>query len=448
MDYIRKNNENFLEYADRLLTNRKEYDLDKVEVYEILYGEQVSADHARKCLTNLERTIEENKKINIDKQIHNDFNDKDLNGKPENNYKSTIELNRDGSQTSDKLLKMSEAEAKDVNYLLKAHGYDIKSWELVSARNNIWNAFSKETGVLTLYSSKIVVKPRINSISMEEIKEHFEEFSRIYKSPVVKHNPCSSNGKMLEVPIMDLHIGKLGWHEEVGEDYDHKIAEERFLTVVSDFINRTKHYKFDKILFPIGQDFFNFDSIDGTTTKGTRQDNDLRWQKLYLKGMELLVKAIDLLSVYAPVEVFYVSGNHDKMTSYYATNYIYAWYRNDENISVSIDPQARKYVEYGNCLIGYAHGDAERKRINGIMQIEAKEAWGRTLFREWHCGHLHSEHTSEENGIIIRNISSITGSDAWHIESGYVGAIKKAQAFIWDKEFGLTDIINSVIKPI
>lgn len=379
-------------------------------------------------------------------KIHNDLNDKDFEQDYKNNYKSTIELNKDGSQTSDKLLLMSEEECKDVSYLLKSHGYDVITWELVSARNNIWNVYSKQDGIQTLYSSKIVVKPRIDSISLDEIRQHFKQFSKEYKKPTIKEHTYKNTGKLLEIPIMDLHLGKLGWAEEVGINYDHKIAEDIFMQVVSDFINRTKYYEFDKILFPIGQDFFNFDSLDGSTTKGTRQDNDLRWQKLYLKGVEILVKAVDLLSEIAPVEVFYVAGNHDKMTSYYATNYLYAWYHNDKNVIVDVNPKARKYVEYGNCLIGYSHGSEERKNIYGIMQVEAREAWGRTLYHEWHLGHLHSEHTTEEKGIIVRNISSITGSDAWHCESGYVGAIRKAQAFVWDKEYGLTDIINSIIK--
>jgi len=67
MEHLRKSTEDFMEYAERLLTNRKDYDLDKIEVYELLYGTQVSSDHARKCLTNLQMTIDEYKKSKIDK---------------------------------------------------------------------------------------------------------------------------------------------------------------------------------------------------------------------------------------------------------------------------------------------------------------------------------------------------------------------------------------------
>lgn len=360
-------------------------------------------------------------------------------------YKETIELNKDGSQVSDRLLQMSAEQAKDVDYLLKAHGYSERDWELTSARNNIWNVYSQKDGVQTLYSSKITVKPRTSSISMDELKEHFVTFSTSYTPPCHLPIRYDAKGKMLEVNIADTHVGKLCWYGETGESYDYRIAKARFLHVINDIISRTQHYQFEKILLVWSNDFFHFDNIDSATTKGTRQDTDMRWQKLYLKGIEILVEAVDLLSAVAPVETFYIGSNHDKTTSYYAINYLHAWYRNNPYVSVDIDPKSRKYVEFGKCLIGFAHGDSERKRIAGLMPTEAREAWGRTLWHEIHMGHLHSEQVREENNIIIRNVSSITATDSWHYESGYIGAVRKAQSFIWDREYGLTDIIHSVI---
>ena len=60
--------------------------------------------------------------------------------------------------------------------------------------------------------------------------------------------------------------------------------------------------------------------------------------------------------------------------------------------------------------------------------------------------HLHSEQVSEDGGIIIRNLSSVTGTDAWHHNSGYIGAIRKCTCFLWDKENGLDSTFNVVIN--
>ena len=147
--YQRKENESFLEYTERLIENRKEYDLDKAEVYELILGEQASSDHSRKSLTAIYKflnRLEEDGMSNNIKEIHKELNDKDLEQKI-GSYKNKIEHNADGTQSSDRLIKMAEEDAKDAEFLLKAHGYNVESWELVSARNNIWNVYSKKDGI-------------------------------------------------------------------------------------------------------------------------------------------------------------------------------------------------------------------------------------------------------------------------------------------------------------
>ena len=80
------------------------------------------------------------------------------------------------------------------------------------------------------------------------------------------------------------------------------------------------------------------------------------------------------------------------------------------------------------------------------MQIEAAQDWGRTTWREYHLGHLHTERAEEKNGITFRRISSITAPDAWHSENGFIGSVRRAQAFIWDKNKGLEAILNSNVN--
>lgn len=278
------------------------------------------------------------------------------------------------------------------------------------------------------------------------VQQHIEEFAAGYEGPVIMLRKPEASGKMLEVSVVDLHLGKLAWAPETGENYDTKIAVNRLMSVIYDVIGRTKAMQFDKIIFPVGNDFFNFDDMEGFTTRGTPQDNDSRWQKLFNTGIEVLIRSIDILATIAPVEVFCVPGNHDFTKSYYAIKTIWAWYRNDQNVTVNTDPKARKYIEFGNSLIGFTHADKEKKRIFGCMQVEAREAWGRTLYHEWHGAHLHSEQVKEDMGVIVRNLSSVTGTDAFHYESAYVGAIAKSQSFIWDKVNGLESILMKNIE--
>lgn len=48
--YYKKDNETFIDYADRIIGNRSEYDLDYAEVYEMLFDRQLASDNARKSI--------------------------------------------------------------------------------------------------------------------------------------------------------------------------------------------------------------------------------------------------------------------------------------------------------------------------------------------------------------------------------------------------------------
>lgn len=372
---------------------------------------------------------------------------KDTDNKPINAYKETTEILGDGSHRSDKLLKMSAEQSKDVNYLLRAHGYDLNAWELVSARNNIWNVSDKINGVQTLYSSKITVKPKENAYSEKDFETFLLKFGQKYKSPVHETTNYSKTGKLLELNIADLHVGKLCWVGDSNDHYNEEVARERFFYIINDVLTKTSHYKYSKILFVWSNDFFHYDTISKTTTNGTPQDTNLRWQQMFELGVEMLVNAIDLLSQFAPVETMYIGSNHDKMISYFATMYLSAWYRNNNNVIISTDSRSRKYYKFGKCLLGFTHGNQEKKRIGKWLQVEAAKEWGETIYREVHAAHIHSEKmVDEDNGLIVRYVSSPTGTDNWHYESAYVGAIKKGQSFLWDADNGLELIINTSIK--
>lgn len=378
-----------------------------------------------------------------DKSLSNTMSDID---KAKLSYKSESSINKDGTLTSDKLIAIKGDELKNPNSLLNAHGFDVKEWELVSARNNIWNVYSKQDGIQELYSSKIVVKPR-TEISLEEIKEFYNDLINTYSSPIVKKYE-NKNGLLFELPIVDLHLGKFSTSDIVKDEYNTQIARDCFNKVIDTCIYRLSGVNIEKIIFPIGNDFFHFDTVSTTTTGGTPQDADMKHQTLFKSGVLLLIDGITKLSneLKSPIEVFCVQGNHDFMTSYHAVMSLWCYFHNNENVIIDLSTSPRKYIEFGNCLIGYSHGEKEKKRIEKIMQVEAAESWGRTKFREFHLGHLHSEQVTEDGGVIIRNLSSVTGTDAWHHNSGYIGAIRKCTCFLWDRENGLDSTFNVVIN--
>ena len=115
--------------------------------------------------------------------------DEKLNNSGKYTYKAETSINKDGTYSSNKLIKMNDKQAKDPDYILKAHGFNCESWKLVSARNNIRQVISKQDGVTTLYASFINVKPiEEKELSFSKINQFFDNLDRKYSLPRIKEN--------------------------------------------------------------------------------------------------------------------------------------------------------------------------------------------------------------------------------------------------------------------
>ncbi|MDB4725990.1 hypothetical protein OAF54_01045, partial [bacterium] len=251
---------------------------------------------------------------------------------------------------------------------------------------------------------------------------------------------------MLEVGLVDMHFGKLAWNRETENDYDLKIAEALFENAVEDILNRTAAFKFDKILMPIGSDMFHINDASFTTpTAHNNLDVDGRLAKIYEVGGYAAMRAIDRLLEIAPVDVVFVPGNHDQDIAYFLAVMLKVAYRNDDRITIDVEPHGRKYIEYGTNLLGLCHmakKGTKPERMGGIMAGERAEAWARTKVHEWHVGHDHRRGvwdinaTQEELGVRVVTLPSLTGTDLWHYDQGFVLQRRCAEAYVWSKTEG------------
>lgn len=410
---------------------------DAQDIMKETYNKSLCRTNAEKYLTGVRLHLKTKQKLGMD-------------SRPIGEMEETI-VKADGSITTKRLLMLSEDDKKDPIRVMELMGYDPLQWEMLSCktRRNYWDVTIKNEDMEGVkhtnhaYMCVVNCRPIQHLITTEIVRRTFEG---LQPPELVKVKYKVEGSKMLVAPIMDLHLAKQAWADETGEDnYDLKIAVELYKKTVLDILQKSARTQLpmERIIYPIGQDFFHVDDKEGRTTSGTYVDVDGRWQKMYQAGVELLVWTVEQLRAVAPVECMYVPGNHDDMLSYCATEHVAAWYRDIEGVQVDLSPQSRKYIRYGRNLIGFSHGKKEKKRIHHLMQIERPEDWGETIFREWYLGDEHHEESEEVGGVIIRRISAITATDAWHAELGFKGAIRKAQAFIWDKELGKQFTIDS-----
>ena len=401
-----------------------------------LYGKELSPSNAKKYLAGIRLHLNTLARMNVD------------NKSTQYTQQETV-YNKDKSQTVKRDIYLNDDEAASPISVMKKCGFDPLLWEVVTCRliSGSWDVTIKNAdgeGVLHTnrkYSVTLTVKPLAGKLTSDQIIDVFKSLPPV-KVAQYKYNAGSY---MLELPIMDFHLGKLSWGEETGQDdYDLKIAGRLWKETVTDILSKVSVLgNPEYILFPIGQDFFHFDTPGVTTTSGTQLDTDSRWQKMFTEGIARLIEAVENCRALAPVKIVWVPGNHDQVLSYAAVVGLSQRYCNTNDVEVDLSPTPRKYHLYGSNLIGFAHGENEGKRLEGLMQIEAPEMWGKSVWREYHLGHLHSESVTTKNGIVFRRISSITAPDAWHSEKGFLGATRQATAFVWDKEKGLQAILVS-----
>lgn len=357
-------------------------------------------------------------------------------------------INKDGTYSSSKLIEMSEEQAKDPEYILKAHGFDPDLWKIVSTRNTIRQAISKQEGVETLYASYITVKPiSEKELPLKKIGEFFERLDRNYSLPKIERNSNehTKGNKLLLIDIADLHMNLQASVFTTMNEYNCEIAEKLFFYVIDNILSRTKEYKFEEIAFIIGGDMLNGDNLSGSTTKGTPQVSDIHYYDAYERLCGMTVKAIDILKNYSDVNVIYVPGNHDEVIGFKLAKFIDAWFRHDNGVTVDYQPVARKYKLYGKTLLCFAH-DGKVKEVPAIVANEAREYWAKADTVEVFLQHLHTEQVLvEDNNIRIQRLPTISAKSKWSNDKGY-NSKRQCKSFIFDVEDGLTDVLYTPIK--
>ncbi len=344
--------------------------------------------------------------------------------------------------------KITDKRIKTLQDLVKECQIDLNEWQIDRWVCNKWEVGAKDK------AKQLIVKPLFQIkvwLSRNKPVIDYTAFKSSVIKDMQKHSPKypkikypKSEPNLLEINLADLHLGKLAWDEETGTNFDLPIAENDFDKTVDKLIIQSQPYNIDRVLFIVGNDFFNVDNSRNTTTNNTPQDEDTRWHKTFNRGRLLIVKQVDKLTAIAPVDLVIVPGNHDTERAFYLGEALACWYRNCKDVTVDNAPKPRKYYRYGSNLIGYTHGNEEKVLdLPVIMASEVPQLWAETKYREWHLGHIHQKKeikwisTQEHKGTTIRYMRSLSGTDAWHNKKGYINNVRAGEGFIWNKDNGL-----------
>jgi len=340
-----------------------------------------------------------------------------------------------GKSVSEALLAKDTTDEKE---LLELHGFDTNLWKVTKSTSSLW-----ENGKDTLVASKIWVEPRnLKDYAPEQIMKTIDKAVN-FKPEDLKVEKIENHGRLLVLPIADLHYGLLSDYNTSGNRYDMKIAEERLKAYVTDATSRAvKSGGADSVLLTLGNDFFNADNVFGTTTKGTRQDNEAGHFTVFDAGVHLAVTVIEFLrKAFKNVYVLSVQGNHDKQSSHALMAALYYKYSGVPFVDIDLtsDEYPRTYFKFGQNLLGFGH-ETKIKEVQRIMSNEAED-WSSCKFKTFFLGHLHHEEVLDVGPLVVRRLPVMSGRSAWSAEMGFECS-PRAQAFVFDSANGLEEIFN------
>jgi hypothetical protein len=316
---------------------------------------------------------------------------------------------------------MSAQQCKDPTFLLEAHGFDPAEWAIVTAKNNIWNVYSKRADgdghdVSTLYASKVTVRPLVSPIDIAAIAAAVCAVTPVTVKPPVRGE------RLLELGHTDMHFGNSTFEWYVP-------SLERTVEIL------TSH-DWAEVLIPIGSDLFHCDNFKNTTSNGTPQSS-VNWPEAWGDALRYYSTVIEAALAHSKVVYAnYVIGNHDESMAWAFCQMLAAKY---PQVVFDLDISERKVHTFGNVAIGMTHGDGRNRKDLDRIFVSEFPAFASGIVREVHAGHYHHEVTSDQFGVVVRSLSTAARTDKWHREQGYVGSCKRFMVFEFD-----TDALMSI----
>lgn len=340
---------------------------------------------------------------------------------------------------------------------------DMDRFEIEWSRVNSYEMPIKtDDGIRQVTNWQVTVKfkPKITSnddIFLGAFEEIAKSWSVNEKGPLIRSSAYSDDiGELCAVVNMpDVHMGKYCWGEQTGNDYDLDTAAVMALDAVEQLAVYAEKRGVSRIIFPVGSDYMHVDNLDKATSAGTRQDVDDRIGLIFRVGLDVLVRSINILSEIAPVQVLGIPGNHDDLSSQHLATALYYIFSGNKFVEVDDEIKTRKCRRWHNNLLCFMHGTKSEPRMQNLGQITASE-WredaAATHYWHWFLNHLHKPERhliplrESDTHIIINRISSLSGTDAWHYQHGYINVPRFAQTLYYNPDCYDGEDVSKVVE--
>jgi hypothetical protein len=282
------------------------------------------------------------------------------------------------------------------------------------------------------------VKTRLSDVKLQEIMlETVEAMKEEIPRVTMLQPPPLGNENLLNCYVItDYHMGMLAWHEECGEDWDLKLAEDLIVKWFAQAIKLSPNA--DTAVFAQLSDFLHFDGMDAVTPASKHLlDVDTRFAKLVRSSIRILRTIIDmLLAKHQKLHVIMADANHDPVSQIWLREWFGAMYENEPRVTVDKSPSPYNVYEFGKVVLFFHHG--HKRKVANVSEVFAgkfREIFGRTKHAYAHMGHLHHIDVKENNLMIVEQHRTLSPSDAYAARGGWLTG-RDAKVISYDKRYG------------
>lgn len=376
--------ENFNKF---ILDNPGSLEANKERLASLIFktsGEEINSEEAKFLRKNLRKVLKEKFNITCEKKINIVFDEstpslEDLEA-IDFKIESTIKL------------EVEKKPESNVKVPIAPTGWGASSFKINGKGELQDQWFKKEDVKSEIDLSKI--QPR--SFKVSEYKQKYED--------------CA-----LTIFQTDSHLDR---RELNGRTIQEKI-EEYFNKLVQSVETAKKYHSIKEVIYITGSDMFNSDSKNPFTVKGTLQENQSTYDKVFDLIVDLNVNCIDYLQQHCnKVTVIVIPGNHDEVNCYMLGKYLQAYYRKFP-ITFQVHKAFRKVFTFGKTSIMIHHGDVSKLEIL-INQFAMEFPTEYTnKYTEVYSGDKHFYQSKEFGKSIIRQFPSLALNDSWSDQMGF-----------------------------
>lgn len=223
------------------------------------------------------------------------------------------------------------------------------------------------------------------------------------------------------IQIGDAHIGLLSHANEVGENFDLRIAERELCGAIGILIDELPAC--ERIVINDLGDFTHYENFEGETQASKhRLDFDSRFPKMikvYSRIMRYIIEKA--LEKAAHVDVIINQGNHSRTNDIWMAELLEVAYGHTGRVHVLNNGTPFIAYRMGNTLVMTHHSDkCKPNRLADVMTTDFRRDYGETEFHYIDIGHIHHGMVMKEHpGVFVESFNHLAHLDKWAHDAGY-----------------------------